>query len=90
MLTEQPEEVLPEGSQIVEDARLSIPARMQGHVTSAYFSAFLGRSIALAMLRSGRTRMDEIVHVALADGRVAKARVVKPIFVDPEGARQNA
>ena len=84
LLTEQPKEVLPEGSQIVGDARLSIPARMQGHVTSAYFSAFLDRSIALAMLRSGHTRMDEIVHVALADGQVTR-RVVKPIFVDPEG-----
>ena len=47
LLPDNPEDVLPEGGQIVE--RVSqLPMRMIGHVTSSYFSANLGRSIALA------------------------------------------
>jgi sarcosine oxidase, subunit alpha len=90
LLAEQPKEVLPEGSQILADTRSSGTARMQGHVTSSYFSACLNRSIALALVRSGGKRIDEIVRVSVADGRVTKAKIVKPVFIDPEGAHQNA
>lgn len=90
LLAEEPTEVLPEGSQIVENARLSVRATMQGHVTSSYFSACLDRSIALALVTSGRKRIDETVQIPLADGRVTKAKIVKPVFIDPDGARQNA
>jgi sarcosine oxidase, subunit alpha len=89
LLAEQPREVLPEGSQILEDTKSPGAARMQGHVTSSYFSACLDRSIALALVRSGGKRTDEIVRVSVADGRVTKAKIVRPAFIDPEGARQN-
>jgi sarcosine oxidase subunit alpha len=89
LLTEQPHEVLPEGGQIVEDAAPSRARRMQGHVTSSYFSACLHRSIALALVRNGRSRIGEIVQILVVDGRAMKAKIVKPVFVDPEGARQN-
>jgi sarcosine oxidase subunit alpha len=88
LLTEPPRETLPEGGQIVADG--SPPgAGMEGHVTSSYFSACLERSIGLALVRGGRKRMGEIVQVPLADGRALKARIVAPVFVDPDGERQN-
>jgi sarcosine oxidase subunit alpha len=62
---------------------------MLGHVTSSYFSAFLDRSIALAVVKGGLKRMGEKVEIPLVDGRVIKATIAKPVFVDPEGARQN-
>ncbi len=90
LLTENPAEVLPEGGQVVADARASVPVPMLGHVTSSYFSAFLGRSIAMALVKDGRKRMGERVEVPLADGRVMPALISGSVFVDPEGARQNA
>jgi len=38
---------------------------------------------------NGRERMGEIVRVLLDDRRMMRARIVKPVFIDPEGARQN-
>jgi sarcosine oxidase subunit alpha len=89
LLTEAPDVVLDEGSQMVESDKPPGATRMQGHVTSSYFSACLGRSIALALLKGGRARTGDVVPVAVADGMVVPARVVAPVFVDPEGTRQN-
>jgi len=91
LLTEDPGDVLPEGAQIVAaGARLSSPpVAMEGHVTSSYFSARLGRSIALAMLKGGRKRVGETVAVPTLDGSILRAVVARPIFYDPEGQLQN-
>ena len=59
---------------------------MLGHVTSSYHSATLGRSIALALVKGGRQRMDSMVYAPLP-GRTAACKVVSPVFYDPEGAR---
>src|SRR6218665_1286117 len=50
LLTQDPSVVLPEGAQIMDSARTGAHNRMLGHVTSSYHSAFLGRSIALAVV----------------------------------------
>jgi sarcosine oxidase subunit alpha len=89
LLTEMPDVVLPEGSQIVESDTKPGATRMQGHVTSSYFSASLGRSIALALLERGRARIGDVVPVVAAEGSFVAARVVAPVFLDPEGTRQN-
>jgi sarcosine oxidase subunit alpha len=89
LLTDDPAEVLPEGSQIIADAHSRPPVPMQGHVTSSYHSACLGRSIALALVARGRERMNETVAVSRTDGRVTRARIASPVFVDPEGKRQH-
>ena len=81
------ETVLPEGAQLVEEPTTG-PAPMAGHVTSSYFSPILGRPIALAMLAGGRARAGETVHAPLADGRIVAAKVVDPVFYDPQGERQ--
>jgi sarcosine oxidase subunit alpha len=89
LLTEDPAVVLPEGAQLVADPRAPLPMPMLGHVTSSYASPALGRSIAMALVKSGASRLGELVHAPLADGRVIAARIAKPVFFDVEGARQN-
>jgi sarcosine oxidase, subunit alpha len=89
LLAEDPASVLPEGAQVVADARAAVPVPMLGHVTSSYFSAFLGRSIAMALVKDGRNRMGERVELPLSDGRVLRATIASPVFVDPEGKRQD-
>ena len=85
LLTGNPGEVLPEGGQIVE-ALSERPMRMIGHVTSSYFSANLGRSIALALIQGGRDRLGDTVMAPL-ERTVMSARVTEPRFFDPEGKR---
>jgi sarcosine oxidase subunit alpha len=83
LLSRDPSRVPPEGAAILrEDAAMG-----RGYVTASCASAALGRSLALALLEDGRARIGENVLVALPDG-VAGARVVKPVFYDPTGARQ--
>jgi sarcosine oxidase subunit alpha len=89
LLTDEPALVLPEGGQIVQDAAGRPPVPMLGHVTSSYSSPALQRSIALALVRSGRTRPGQGVLVTLGDGRLASARIVSPVFYDPQGVRQD-
>jgi sarcosine oxidase subunit alpha len=62
------------------------PAPSDGWITSACYSPNLKRHIALAMLRGGRERLDEIVTVCDEDDRF-NARVVAPVFFDPENKR---
>ncbi|MEV6494961.1 glycine cleavage T C-terminal barrel domain-containing protein, partial [Actinoplanes sp. NPDC051633] len=84
--------VLPEGSQIVDfcaDGRLPAPpVPMLGHVTSSYRSAELGRPFALALVRGGRSRIGETVHVPVG-GDLVPVEVTGSVLVDPEGARRD-
>jgi sarcosine oxidase subunit alpha len=88
LLTADPQVVLEEGAQILATQTYEVPAPMIGHVTSSYRSPTLGRSIALAMVRGGRTRMGETLYIPMPD-RVIAATVTAPVFHDPEGARLN-
>jgi sarcosine oxidase subunit alpha len=84
--------VLPEGSQIVEfraDGQLPPPpVPMLGHVTSSYRSAELGRPFALALVKGGRSRVGDTVHVPV-NGTLVPVEVTGPVLVDPEGARRD-
>ena len=86
LLTQDPKEVLPEGGQIVVEPETKPPMKMIGHVTSSYWSASLGRSIALALVYGGHKRHGETVHVPLI-GKTVSAVVSEPRFYDPEGVR---
>ena len=80
---------LPEGSQIVEDAVLPPPpVPMLGHVTSSYHSAELGRPFALALMKAGRARIGDVVHVPV-DGTLVPVEVAGSVLVDPEGTRRD-
>ena len=86
LLTENPSEVIPEGGQIVAEIKDKPPMDMIGHVTSSYFSPNVGRSIAMAVVKNGRSRMGDTVFIPLVD-RTIKAKVTEPKFFDPEGKR---
>jgi sarcosine oxidase subunit alpha len=88
LLTEDPSEVLPEGGQIVAEPASAPPMKMIGHVTSSYYSANLGHSIALALIRGGRGRHGEVVHVPL-EKKAISARITEPQFYDPGGKRMH-
>lgn len=60
-----------------------------GFVTSACRSPSLGRYIGLAMLEAGLRRRGELVEI-FDDGRRHRARVVDPVFIDPQGERLHA
>ncbi|MFT4043144.1 MAG: 2Fe-2S iron-sulfur cluster-binding protein [Gordonia sp. (in: high G+C Gram-positive bacteria)] len=80
---------LPEGAQVIANAQLPpAPVPMLGHVTSSYLSAELGRTFALALVRGGRERLGEILHVPIGDTLCA-VEVTGTVFVDEEGARRD-
>ena len=89
LLTENHEIVLEEGAQIVADPEPRVPTNPIGHVTSSYWSAILGRSIALAMIRGGRHRRETNYSCRCPGGTFA-VRVMEPPFYDPEGERLHA
>jgi len=89
LATEDPNELLDEGAQIVIDPTAPTPMPMIGHVTSSYVSPAAGRTIALALVADGRARMGEIVHVTTPRG-FARATIREPVFVDAEGERVHA
>ena len=88
LLPVDPQALLPEGAQLVVDPAAQPPVEMHGHVTSSYRSAELGRTFALALLRSGRERHGETVYAPLPGGTI-EALVVSPVFVDPDGTRRD-
>jgi sarcosine oxidase subunit alpha len=94
LMTEDPKVVLAEGAQIVDGSadrsgtRPQAAQRSVGRVTSSYHSAFLGRSIALALIEGGLAREGQVFH-AWDGGKLTAAKIVSPVFIDPEGKRQH-
>ncbi len=86
LLTNDPRLVADEGGQVVAYADPAPGTPALGHVTSAYASATLGRSIALALVESGRARTGETVHVTTMRGTIP-ATIVEPVFYDKPGER---
>jgi sarcosine oxidase subunit alpha len=90
LTTEDPNVVLAEGAQIVDRGAGSGQGaqRSVGRVTSSYHSAFLGRSIALALIEGGLAKEGQVFH-AWDGGAMTAAKIVSPVFIDPEGKRQH-
>lgn len=88
LLTEDPKEVLPDGAYAVRSVKDKPPMEMIGQVTSTYYSPTLDRSIAMALIENGRSRMGETLSFPL-EGKVVKAKITDPVFYDKEGSRQN-
>ena len=90
LLTEDPREVLPDGAHATEGGRNRYgQENMIGHVTSTYFSPTLDHSIAMALIKGGAGRMGETLSFPVSAEKTIRARVVDPVFLDKEGARQN-
>ncbi len=88
LLTENPEEVLEEGAQIVSDVKKS-PIEMLGHVTSSYYSPNLKKSIALGVLKSGKNMLGQKLIIPMENKNI-NVIVADPVFLDKEGKRLNA
>ena len=86
--TEDPSIVLEESAQLVGSANYAIPTRSRGYVTSAYFSANLNCSIALALVNRGRAMIGEKLFLAMS-GASIPVQIVNPVFIDPKGKRLN-
>lgn len=86
LLTDDPNVVLEEGAQIVADPNQPVPMKMLGHVTSSYWSATLGRSIALALVAGGHDMMGQTVYIPMP-GQTLTAKVSGTVFFDPKGER---
>ncbi len=80
--------VLDEGAQIVDRAEVPNGTHALGHVTSSYRSGVVGRSIALAVVERGRSRMGETLFIPMPGGSIP-AKIVSPVFYDPQGERLN-
>jgi sarcosine oxidase subunit alpha len=89
LLPVDPDALIPEGAQLVADPGAGPPVPMVGHVTSSYRSAALGRTFALALVESGRSRVGEVVYAPLLAGGAIAAAIAEPVLYDPEGARRD-
>ena len=88
LVTEDPNEVLEEGAQIVSELNKK-PVDMLGHVTSSYYSPNLNKSIALAVVRSGKTMLGKKLFVPM-ENKTINVTVENPVFFDKENKRLNA
>ncbi|WP_440923259.1 sarcosine oxidase subunit alpha family protein [Candidatus Pelagibacter sp.] len=87
LLTDNPEEVLEEGAQIVADIKKS-PIEMLGHVTSSYYSPNLGKSIALGVVKGGKNMLGQKLIIPMENKNI-NVTVADPVFLDKEGKRLN-
>jgi sarcosine oxidase subunit alpha len=82
--------VIPDGAYVVAPGKnANRQGNTQGRVTSTYHSPTLGRGIAMGLLKKGPERMGEVVDFTDGKGGTVKAKVVSPVFYDPEGEKQN-
>ncbi|GGE15640.1 sarcosine oxidase subunit alpha [Aureimonas endophytica] len=87
LLTADPKVVLEEGAQIVAEPEGPMPRDMIGHVTSSYWSETLGRSIAMAVVKGGKARQGQVIHVPMPGGVIHDATIGGTVFLDPENKR---
>ena len=82
--------VLRDGAYAIAEGRnANGQRRTQGRVTSTYFSPTLGRGIAMGLVHNGPDRIGEEISFTRVGGDPQKARIVNPVFYDPEGEKQN-
>ena len=84
--------VLPEGSQIVEFCATAScrrrRCRCSGTSRPATAAPNSGRPFALALVKGGRSRIGDTVHVPV-QGTLVPVEITGSVLVDPEGARRD-
>ncbi len=82
--------VLPDGAYAVgQGVNANGQRNTQGRVTSTYHSPTLERGIAMGLVLRGPDRMGEVLEFSGLDGKSHAARIVSPVFFDPDGEKQN-
>ncbi len=78
------------GSHIVENASAMEPAESLGHVTAMCFSPAIGKYIALALVKSGKSRIGTTAFAtAPLRGKHVPVDIVSHHMFDPEGKRMH-
>ncbi len=81
---------LPDGAYAVGEGTNANGQRvMIGRVTSSYHSPNLERGIAMGLVLHGPDRMGEVITFPGTDGKDYEAKIVSPVFYDPEGEKPN-
>tara|TARA_B100000989_G_scaffold291589_1_gene266246 strand:+ start:5784 stop:8795 length:3012 start_codon:yes stop_codon:yes gene_type:complete len=88
LITEDPNEVLEEGAQLVESLDKT-PIEMLGHITSSYYSPNLNKSIALAVVKCGRKLNGKNLIVPMENKNI-KVTITDTVFFDKQNKRLNA
>ena len=82
--------VLPDGAYATAEGHNANGQReTQGRVTSTYYSATLGRGIAMGLVLHGPDRMGEVIEFPKVDGTIIQAKIVDPVIFDKAGEKQN-
>lgn len=82
--------VLPDGAYATaQGTNANGQRKVQGRVTSTYYSPTLDMGIAMGLVEHGPERMGEVLEFPKVDGSIVKAKIVSPVFYDPEGEKQN-
>ena len=92
LLTENHDEVIPEGAYITilnaqPDASNKTPHI--GFVTSSYYSPELERAFALALINDGLKRLGEVVAIPVGK-KVLRATICDSVFIDKENIRRDS
>jgi len=89
--------VLPDGSYCIGDGTNANGQQVvQGRVTSTYYSPTLKKGIAMGLVLNGPDRIGDVIRFNTTekpgkDGahKFVQARIVNPVFYDPDGEKQN-
>ncbi|WP_347833773.1 sarcosine oxidase subunit alpha family protein [uncultured Planktomarina sp.] len=74
---------------IAEGTNANGQVNTQGRVTSTYYSPILGRGIAMGLVHKGPDRMGEVISFTKIGASPVPAKIVSPVFYDPEGEKAN-
>ncbi|MEP7248141.1 MAG: glycine cleavage T C-terminal barrel domain-containing protein, partial [Gammaproteobacteria bacterium] len=76
------------GAHLLDTPLAQLPQNTSGYLTSATFSPALSAHVGLGLLRNGRARMGQTVHI-IDSGKQSLAEIVNPSHYDAAGARLN-
>ena len=74
---------------IAEGTNATGQVNTRGRVTSTYYSPILGRGIAMGLVHKGPDRMGEVISFTKIGASPVPAKIVSPVFYDPEGEKAN-
>ena len=67
--------------------KIKDPVAVIGHVTSSYLSPTLGHYVAMGLISNGNKLIGSEVSISSSQNGAIKAKIVKPLFLDPENKR---
>lgn len=82
--------VIPDGAYAIgQGVNANGQKNVRGRVTSTYYSPTLGRGIAMGLVHNGPDRMGEVITFPKVGGGSVEAKIVSPVFYDPDEEKQN-